>query len=254
MITKRELQEYARIKELSLGNAEKDYLIDIALLSISKHTKNELIFKGGTCLYKFHKLNRFSEDLDFSAVLKVDVDNLISKILIDFERFGIKAVMHRKKEPHNSILIGLRLEGPLFSGKTTTYSNIGIDINLKSSVELEPEFLGYNSSYPNLAGISVLCMKQEEIFAEKVRALMTRARSRDLFDLNFLLKKDIHADKKLIAKKMEYYNKEFSLNELILKIKLLEKKWKSEVAGFTSTIPNFNQVSKETIKTLKKYY
>ena len=89
MITRKELEEIARLKGLSLGNTEKDYLLDIALLSISKNTKNELVFKGGTCLYKFYKLNRFSEDLDFSAVKKTNINLLIKNIISDFERFGI---------------------------------------------------------------------------------------------------------------------------------------------------------------------
>src|SRR3989344_6211733 len=125
MIEKKELQEYARVKELSLGNCEKDYLIDLILLSISKHVKNELVFKGGTCLYKFHKLNRFSEDLDFSAVKEIDIDKLISLILKDLGKFNIKAIQHTIKESHNSILIKLRMEGPLYSGNPVSYASIG---------------------------------------------------------------------------------------------------------------------------------
>src|SRR3989338_10714835 len=226
MITKKELQDYAKLKGINLGNAEKDYLIDIALLSISRNIKKELIFKGGTCLYKFHKLNRFSEDIDFSLVSGIDIDNLIHQIILDFERFGIKAVMHKKKDSDNSILIALRLEGPLFSGKPVTYSSIGVDINLKSSVDLGPEFLWYDSNYPDIPRISLLCMNKEEIFAEKIRALMTRTRARDLFDLDFLLKKDIHAKKSIIRKKMGYYNKEFSITKLIIKIKSIKNIWR----------------------------
>ena len=254
MISKKELQDYAKLKGLNLGNAEKDYLLDIALLSISKHTKNELIFKGGTCLYKFHKLNRFSEDLDFSAVDKINIDNLISHIILDFEKFGIKACIHKKKEPYNSILITLRLEGPLSSGNPTTFARIGIDINISSSVELTSDFLKYTPIYPEISEISVLCMNPEEIFAEKIRALMTRNRARDLFDLSFLLKKNIHAKKGLINKKMKYYNIKFDVKKLITNIKSLEKKWKNELSGFTSEIPDFNQVSKNAINSLKKIY
>ncbi len=254
MLSKKELQDYAKLKGFSLGNTEKDYLIDIALLSISRNTKNELVFKGGTCLYKFHKLGRFSEDLDFSAVHKIDIDNLISHMLSDFERFGIKAFMHKKKEPHNAILITLRLEGPLFSGKPMTYAGIGIDINLKSSVDLEPEFLEYNSPYSDIPKVSVLCMRQEEIFAEKIRALMTRTRARDLFDLNFLLKKQVHPKEEIIAQKMEYYNKEMSTSKIIQKIKSLDKSWEKELSGFTSETPSFQRTSKEVIEYLKKYY
>ena len=254
MISKKELQDYARLKGLTLGNAEKDYLIDIALLSISRNTKNELVFKGGTCLYKFYKLNRFSEDLDFSATHEINIDKLISCIILDFEKFGIKVVLHKKKEQKSSILIILRLEGPLFSGNSATYASIGIDVNVKSSVDLKPEFLEYNSFYPDLPKISILCMKQEEIFAEKIRALMTRTRARDLFDVNFLLEKNIYAEESLIVKKMSYYNNEFKVSKLMQKIRSLDKIWKKELWGFASEIPNFQQTSKEVIKKLKKKY
>lgn len=254
MITRKELQEYAKLKGLILGNAEKDYLIDIALMSISNHTKKELVFKGGTCLYKFYKLNRFSEDIDFSAVSNIDLGVLVSHIISDFEKFGIKAVMHKKKESHNSVLITLRIEGPLFSGKQISYATLGLDINLKSSVVLEPEFFTYNSFYPDIASVSALCMKQEEIFAEKIRALMLRRRSRDLFDLHFLIEKGVYADIKLIDKKMEYYNKKFDLNKLIINIKLLEKLWKRELQGFADSTPEFNLVSKKIINELNNHY
>src|SRR3989338_8837477 len=209
MITKRELEEIARLKGLTLGNAEKDYLIDIALLSISKNTKNQLVFKGGTCLYKFHKLDRFSEDIDFSAVEHIDVKSLVNSLILDFERFGIKSAIHTKKEPYNSILATLRIEGPLYAGKPTTYANLGIDISMKSQVSLEPEFLSYRSIYPEITAVSSLCMKKEEIFAEKIRALMTRKRARDLFDLHFLIELKTPASKELIEQKLDYYKEPF---------------------------------------------
>lgn len=254
MITKKELQDYAKLKGLNLGNAEKDYLIDIALSIISRNIKNELVFKGGTCLYKFYKLNRFSEDIDFSAVDKIDINALISKIILNFNRYGIKVNLHSKREPYNSVLITLRAEGPLFNGTAMTYAGLGIDINLKSSVLLEPEFLGYDSVYPEIAKVSALCMKPEEIFAEKIRALMSRNRARDLFDLNFLIEKNIYADLNVIAKKMEYYNEKFDLSKLISRIKDLEKYWKKELTGFTILVPDFNPTVDKVISNLKRHY
>ena len=252
MITKKELLDYAKIKGFSLGNAEKDYLIDMALSSISRHTKNELVFKGGTCLYKFHNLNRFSEDIDFSVRSKIDVDNLLMKIIADFEKHGIYATIHEKKEPHNSVLITLRIKGPLFLGNPMTYANLGIDINLKSEVVLEPEFLSYNSIYPDIASISAFCMNGEEIFAEKIRAIMSRERARDLFDLNFLLEKNIRASLDIVSKKLDYYNEKFDLNKFTLRIQSLEKVWKKELMGFTSFVPDFNIVSKNVIEKIGK--
>ena len=74
MISLDELISKARLKSMSLGNAEKDYLIDLTLFSISKNTKDELVFKGGTCLSKFYNLDRFSEDIDCD-----DNDNKVYK-------------------------------------------------------------------------------------------------------------------------------------------------------------------------------
>src|SRR3989344_6778008 len=105
MITLDELKKIARMKGISkLGYEEKDYLLDVALFSLSKNTKNELVFKGGTCLYKFYKINRFSEDIDFSAVKDIDLDALIRKIIIDMSLFGIESAIKEKKEKYNSIL------------------------------------------------------------------------------------------------------------------------------------------------------
>ena len=83
---------------------------------------------------------------------------------------------------------------------------------------------------------------------------MTRARARDLFDLDFLLKKKVYSEEQLIAKKMGYYNKEFSISKIIQKIKSLDKRWEKELSGFTSETPGFQKTSKEVIEYLKKYY
>ncbi len=254
MITKKELEGIARLKGLTLGNAEKDYLIDIALLSISKNTKNELVFKGGTCLYKFHRLDRFSEDLDFSATAKISVDNIMGRVVSDFKKFGISAKLHKKREPHNPILVNLRLEGPLFSGASISYAKIGIDINLLSSVLLEAETLSYSPIYQEVPTINVLCMKQEEIFAEKVRALMTRQRARDLFDLHFLIKNKIYAEKYIIKKKMEYYNMDFDINKLIPRINELESQWEKELKGFVLNLPSFGIVRNHVARRIKELY
>lgn len=252
MITKKELQEYAKIKSLNLGNAEKDYLIDIALLSISQHTKNEIVFKGGTCLYKFHKLERFSEDLDFSAVKEIDVNSLIENVIRDFRKYGINAEA-RSKKPHNSMLTILRVEGPLYTGKPATLASLSIDINFKSPAELDPEILSYSSMYPEISQVNALCMKPEEIFAEKVRVIMTRKKARDLFDLHFLLQRGVCSSLELVNKKMQYYNEVFDIKKFKARIKMLEAQWKKELEGFTPSLPEFTKAKKEVEKETGRF-
>ena len=254
MISKKELMDIAKLKGLNLGNAEKDYLIDIALLSISRNTKNELVFKGGTCLYKFHKLNRFSEDLDFSVVSDIDIDILLSKLINDFQSFGIKIIKHKTRMPFDSMLVTLRIEGPLFSGIHLSYASLGLDFNFKSAVIIKPELKYYESNYQDIPSISIPCMTLEEIFAEKIRAIVTRKRARDLFDIYFLIKKSVFADRQIIENKMAYYNLNFNLKELLLRIKELRNYWLKELAGFTQNLPEFDEVAKQVAAYLKNKY
>lgn len=69
MISKDEIKIIAAEKQLQPGIIEKDFVLGWVLAGISKNssTKNNWIFKGGTCLKKcFFETYRFSEDLDFT--------------------------------------------------------------------------------------------------------------------------------------------------------------------------------------------
>ena len=61
---------------------EKAYYQDLLLYDLTR-TNLEIIFKGGTALYKFYGLPRFSEDLDF-AIKNIElVPDKIKKYLKD---------------------------------------------------------------------------------------------------------------------------------------------------------------------------
>lgn len=253
MITRRELEALARKQKLSLGNAEKDYLLDLVLSIISKNS-NSLILKGGTCLYKFHSLPRFSEDLDFSAKRDIGVNALMQRIIKELESKGIQAVEQTRKEPYNSILITLKIKGPLFTGVPRSYASIGIDLNLKSEVILPAQELTYSPIYPEVGPITLHCLRIEETFAEKIRAILTRNKARDLFDLNFLIQQNIFASKELIDKKLEYYQETFSLQKLIEKIDSFKLIWQTEILALSRSAPVFEQVSVQVKQKLRELY
>ena len=46
-------------------------------------------------------------------------------------------------------------------------------------------------------------MDPKEIMSEKIRALMTRTKARDLYDIYFLVRKNVKLDTQLVAKKLE---------------------------------------------------
>lgn len=248
MIDLSELRRVARIKGLSLGYAEKDYLIDICLLSISRRTKDELIFKGGTSLYKFYKLDRFSEDIDFTARRKFNVNLLLKRIISDMKLFGVEAMIRDKKKVLNSFLINLRIKGPLYNGKPQSYSKIGIDINLKSSVDLEPMNAKYSPIYSDLPPFSLLIMQEKEILAEKVRAILERDKARDVYDLWFLLREGVEFNSDLVRTKLKYYNEKWSKNKFIKKLEEKKKIWKTELMPLITDIPEFEETKKFILK------
>ncbi|MEK6876093.1 MAG: nucleotidyl transferase AbiEii/AbiGii toxin family protein, partial [Nanoarchaeota archaeon] len=179
---------------------------------------------------------------------------VMGRVVSDFERFGIHAKMHKKREPYNSVLISLRVEGPLYSGRAISYAKIGVDINLKSEVILEAETLSYNPIYGEIPAVNALCMKPEEIFAEKVRALITRKRARDLFDLDFLIKNKNYAAKEIIEEKMKYYNLGFSVKTLISGINGLRSQWEKELEGFVLNLPGFDAVRDRVARRINELY
>ena len=253
MLSIEDIKKIAKLKGIrNLGNAEKDYLLDIALLSISRNTKDELVFKGGTCMSKFYRLDRFSEDLDFSVKKEIDISALIKKIISDIKAFGIDAEIKSEKKPFNSVLTTIRTKGPIYNGNPNTLSNIRIDVNLKSEVILPPAVISYNSLYPDIPTFSIPVMQEKEIAAEKVRAIFTREKARDVYDLWFLLKKGIELDLEIVKEKLEYYNLKWSLKEFISKLRFKESVWESELSPLITSVPNFREVKKFIIESIER--
>jgi hypothetical protein len=253
MIAIEEIKRIGRLKGLSnAGNMEKDYLLDIALLSMSRSTKDELVFKGGTCLYKFYKLERFSEDIDFTMRKPLDTEALLKKLTSDLGSFGIGAEIREKRKVHDSLMATLRTKGPLYQGTPQSFSNIGVDINLRSSIDTEPVLSRYAPLYPDVPAFSLLIMQEPEILAEKARAVMTRAKARDVYDIWFLLNKGVKFDHELVGKKLDYYGKAWDPKEFSRKLGENAKAWASELGPLIPTVPDFRDVRKLILEKISK--
>ena len=253
MISIEELRKISKLKGIfNLGNTEKDYIQDIVLLSISRNTKDEMIFKGGTCLYKFYKLDRFSEYIDFTLGKEINIDRLIQKIISDLSYFEIETEIKSTKRVMNSIMITLRSKGPLYKGFPQTLSSIGIDVNLKSTIDLEPMLAKYNTFYSDIPSFSLMIMQETEILAEKIRAIISRTKARDVYDLWFLLEKGVNFDEKLIEKKLKYYKQEWDSKEFMKKLDLKKRVWEIELRPLVKSPPDFSKVKNFIMKRISK--
>ena len=96
-------------------------------------------------------------------------------------------------------------------------------------------------------------MALEEMAAEKVRAIMTRDRAKDLYDLLFLVKKGIKTDMDLVNRKLSYYDLSFDHDDFIGSIESKRDIWSSELKPIVfGDVPDFNSVKKIAGNLLSK--
>ncbi len=177
MITKEEISRIADMKHLPIRNAEKDYILEI-LLYLSSDFSRKLVFKGGTALYKFYNLNRFSEDLDFTLSSKrFDIDSMINKIVRGLSYLGMHHTITEKIEYGNEITIRLNVRGPLYDGSKNSMSRVTINISRREkSILIEEKML--IPSYQEIPSFRINVLSPSEIVAEKIRCILTRDKPR----------------------------------------------------------------------------
>ncbi|MDP3027125.1 MAG: nucleotidyl transferase AbiEii/AbiGii toxin family protein [Nanoarchaeota archaeon] len=253
MLGYEELEDIARLKRLSLVNAEKDYLQELVLFSIYSNAGKELVFKGGTALYKIYKLNRFSEDLDFTLTKKLDIEKLANKIISDLMLLNIKVSIKEIKEYRNEINVRLLLKGPLYKGSKERQCFIPLNIS-KREQTLEPKKESLISLYKEIPNFDIFIMSEQEILAEKIRAIFTRQKPRDIYDLWFLLiKKNIIPDINLINTKLSIYSLKFDFKEFESRIEKMKGLWQIDLKNLIlEELPDFDKVKKEIIEKIEE--
>ncbi len=253
MLGYEELENIAQLKRLSLRDTEKDYLQDLILFSIYSNIGKELIFKGGTCLYKVYKLNRFSEDLDFTLTKRLDTKKITNKVISDLMLLNIRGRIKEIKEYQKGMNIRLLLNGPLYKGGKETQCFIPLNISKKEQVLLEPKKESIMPLYREIPTFEVFAMPEKEILAEKVRAILTRQKPRDVYDLWFLLtRKNIVFDSNLIDKKLALYDLRLDLTELRNRIERMKGLWEIDLKNLMiDELQRFDKVKGELFEKLK---
>ena len=246
MIKKDELHRIAVGKNLSPENAEKDYFLELILYSIYSQFSDIFILKGGTALYKFYNLNRFSEDLDFVLNRKkVDLTKILRKVLKSVSLVGIEGRIKNVEKYKNEINVKLNFKGPLYNGRKESLAFIALNISQREKpMQIKKELL--IPSYKEIPSFEVFVMGMQEILSEKVRAILTRNKARDIYDCWFLLKRGVKPETGLINKKLKIYKLNFSRNEFIRQIEEKKGFWKTDLSGLIiGKLPSFDEISKE---------
>lgn len=206
MIDKEEILERARILSLEPSVVEKDYILGWLLHAIGSHVElaEQWVFKGGTCLKKIHfETYRFSEDLDFTLrdpshlepeFLQRAFEKIASAL---YDEAGLELPTDRlrfdfRTNPRGQPAVEGRIyyRGPL-GLPASAMPRVKLDLTADERLVETPERLPVTHEYSDrpAEGMTVLCYGYVEVFAEKIRALGDRGRSRDLYDVVHLFRR-----------------------------------------------------------------
>jgi len=253
MISRRELQACTQATGFNIYQAEKDYLQHEFLSCLYETSSNELVFKGGTALQKAAGIGRFSEDLDFTFQGEGDAKGFVRKAVALMGEFTETRIA-KEESDERSITVKLKIRGPLFNGSEPSLQTIVLEISLREEVKLQARPVTIVPHYPGLPPYSALVMAQDEMLAEKVRAILTRRKPRDVYDAWFLLKKGAKANLSLVNEKLGYYGVAFSMQDFVKAVDAKEKNWKSELRTLMKSPPEFKGIAEFVLAEIKSQF
>ncbi|MCK4717990.1 MAG: nucleotidyl transferase AbiEii/AbiGii toxin family protein [Thermoplasmata archaeon] len=190
---------------MPLHVVERDYVQCLYLREIFELAES-LVFKGGTALRHVHGLDRYSEDLDFNHPEdRETIISLTKKAAKRLERYGIRAGNRDLRWSTTGLGFSLSFQGPLYRGASPSKGKIRVDISTREE-DAPSENALVRTDYADVKGFWVRVLTQEELAAEKFRALVIRGKPRDLFDLWYLYRHGMTPDKKTVEKKLALYS------------------------------------------------
>lgn len=245
MIERNRLREFHR-QDLPLHILEQDYVQALFLMELYDRV-DHLVFKGGTYLKHAHGLDRFSEDLDFTLNEEEDVRGKMEDAADALSYYGIPAEMRGSDETETGLNLQLVYEGPLYDGTERSKGRIDIEVSKRDDVFLNPEWTRLFFDYPETGAVTCLGMQLEEAMAEKLRALATRNQARDLYDVWFLLNKDVKPDSSLFERKMNVVGE-----DAVVRITLTEDDWERDLNVFVEHPPAFTDALDQVVEELEQ--
>lgn len=219
MISPTTIKNYAAAFQIDGFTVLREYLQIVFLNTFFQQAESKnIFFKGGTALRLVYGSPRFSEDLDFTSQLgKLQLQKTISKAI---QKTGetVPGVSSKEIKSIRGFSNKIFLETDLapmpltikldFSGRETALDAKQTVISTKLPVQ-------------NFALVNVL--SAEEILAEKIRTIFQRQKGRDVYDLWFLLNKQVPLKKELVNQKMRLINQKYDQEKLIKKLASFDK-------------------------------
>lgn len=184
----------AGFQETQRLNHLREYVQWLILKAMDeKGQRRQLAFVGGTALRVIHKIERFSEDLDFSATGRATIDGskLAAEIQKTLNLVGLEAQVANLRDNRNVLSFFINFPNLLYPLKISPHKNqpLSIKIEVDNNPPQGAVIQEYLFADPLMFWINHYDMAS--LFAGKIHALLFRGynKGRDFYDLVFFLKK-----------------------------------------------------------------
>jgi len=238
------MQRYDIKSDEDYYNALREILQEVALAGLNRGGFfQKAAFYGGTALRIFYKLDRYSEDLDFSLLSPQDdfkLEPYFQAIKDEFEALGVDIQINTKTKSIDSEIESAFLK----SGTNIHILSLKAPIKMKKQIKIKFEVdtnppLGFDTQEKLLLqpfSFYVKCFDEKDLYAGKMHALLfrnwkTRVKGRDWYDFEWYVKNNfaINLDHLTIRARQsgdlteeESFTEEVFLEFLIKKIDTLD--------------------------------
>ncbi len=184
MIDQQTIARLATRYQTSQENVLREYCQHLFLQSFYSQPQSEFfLFKGGTALRIIYRSPRFSQDLDFSGIQNgKKYEKLLENILEEINLMNIDSDLIESKATSGGWLTILGFSLP--ENKIEIKNEISFR---KKPAEKELSLITSDFIPP----YKIFSLQPEQLVAEKIQALLTRTKPRDIFDLYFILRKPL---------------------------------------------------------------
>lgn len=219
MLTRAQIQRLAQRQRVGMQIQERDYVQHLLLWALSNRSQG-LVFKGDTALRLVYRGARFSEDLGFNVVAGNEslacvaaLRSLWQQIVADLAGFSAPAELRNEWEGEAGYSLDVSYQGPLYDGRDRSKGKVRVDISRRyEAVQTRRELV--HSEYDDVRPFVVTVLTPEHLLAEKVRALVVRAKPRDLYDVWLLLGQGVPLEPALVAHKLALYDLDLTATTL----------------------------------------
>lgn len=197
------LSRYPIISDKDRQNAIYEVMQQITLAGLYRGGFfNKAAFYGGTCLRIFHKLDRFSEDMDFSLLTtdsSFKLENNFPSIIDEFKMLGREIVITKKDKRNFN-----KVESAFLKDDTEVYDvafQTEKSLKIKIEVDTQPPLKFQTEQKLLLHPFSFMtrCFTLPDLYAGKMHALVfrtwnNRVKGRDWYDFEWYVKNGINLD------------------------------------------------------------